>query len=313
MMVSSVGVSGGATGDLSDQPTRLEERMASLRRFLNSLGLVRRGWLVPGLGLILATLLVAAACGGDGDDEGEADSTPSPQATSPSQATPTGGSGDEMPGGETPGGETPGGGTPGTDVSSELLSLGQQWASGSAKVTYELEFTEDGETQRGEMILTWQPPNWRMDMSGDITGGAGALTMITVDGDVYLCTSGQCLSLSGGPDDQAAPIPFAGFFADPDALVDQFLGDVPPGLDIGRSTRTIAGEEALCFSVSGTVEGETGESDLCFAQDGLMLLMSASFSGPEESGDFRFEATEVDRNVTSADFEPPYPVTDLPS
>ncbi len=58
--------------------------------------------------------------------------------------------------------------------------------------------------------------------------------MITVDGDVYLCTSGQCLSMSGVPADQAAPIPFAGFFAAPDALVDQFPCDVPAGLDIGR-------------------------------------------------------------------------------
>ncbi len=271
--------------------------------------------MVPGLGLILATLLVAAACGGDRDDE--ADSTPSPQATSPSQATPTGGSGDEtpsggeMPGGETPGGETPGGGTPGTDASSELLSLGQQWANSSAKVTYGLGIAQGGETQQGEMTLTWQPPNWRIDMSGDLTSGAGALTMITVDGDVHLCTQGQCLSLSGGPFDQVAPIPFADFFTDPDALVDQFLGDAPPGFDIDRSTRTIAGEEALCFTVSGTVEGETGESDVCFAQDGLMLLMAVSFSGPEGSVDFRFEATEVDRNVTSADFEPPYPVIEF--
>ena len=88
--------------------------MGSLRRFLNRPRLVRRRWLVPGLGVSLATLLVAAACGGDSDDEAEADSTPSPQATSPSQATPDGGNGDESPSG----GETPGGESPGTDVSS---------------------------------------------------------------------------------------------------------------------------------------------------------------------------------------------------
>ena len=107
-----------------------------------------------------------------------------------------------------------------------------------------------------------------------------------------------------------AAIPFLGLFAQPEDLTET-IEEITAGLDVDRSQRTIAGEKGTCFSVSGSIQGEEGSAEWCFASDGLLLLFAGSSSGAD-GGEFRLEATKLDRKVSDADFKPPYPVTQLP-
>ena len=62
---------------------------------------------------------------------------------------------------------------------------------------------------------------------------------------------------------------------------------------------------ATCFSYS--VAG--AESETCFSDEGLLLYLHSGSAGSS----FTFEAKSASTDVTDADFEPPYPVTELPT
>ena len=80
------------------------------------------------------------------------------------------------------------------------------------------------------------------------------------------------------------------------------------GVEIDTFQETIAGESADCFSVSGSFEGESGDAEWCFTDDGILLRFAGTFA---DEGEFRLDATAVSRDVSDADFEPPYPVTEF--
>lgn len=246
---------------------------------------------------LAALLLIAAACGG-GQGEEAGKTTPSATGTPAAQETPTAT--------ETAAAETPGAG----DLAQELESLAKEWANKPAKVSYEFTSTSDGEEESGTMTVYWRPPDaWRFDYSDEAGGGS----VIVSGGTTYFCDQQeeQCLSMNT-PISQVVPLPFVGFFADPTALSDYIL-EVVTGLEINRSSRTIAGEDARCYSTAGTIEGQTGQAEWCFTSDGILLLLSGSSSGPTGEGSFHLEATSVSRQVSDADLEPPYPVMELPS
>ena len=74
------------------------------------------------------------------------------------------------------------------------------------------------------------------------------------------------------------------------------------GIDVSRSSESIAGTDANCFS--GNDNGDVGK--FCFSDDGLMLL---SENGSADGSSSSIKATSFSSDVSDSDFEPPYPVT----
>ncbi len=239
--------------------------------------------------LIVALLAgsIALACGDSGGDSDEADQ---PSAN------------EDVDGGDE--GEN-GGDEPSGDAASELGDLAGEFRAEEFKIVY-ASSTGTGEEGQGTITIYWKPPdNWRMDISS----GDGDVTMLNVDGTAYFCSSeggvSQCLE---SPIAQDLPLPFLSVFTDPDGL-NELIDTSFTGVDVDRSDRTIAGESANCYSIAGTIEGETGSAEYCFGDNGVLLLLSA---GSDEEGEFRLEATSVEDSVSDSDLEPPYEVTEFP-
>lgn len=230
--------------------------------------------------VFITGLLVFAACGGDDDNNGgepaATDAADGGDTTPADGATPDDSSGDG-----------------GTDLD-DLLASGEQV---EVKVVYDF----SGAGLDGTMTLYSKPPSRsRVDFSG----ADGDFTIITTAENTYLCSEGSCLASPAGV--ASAGVPFLNFLTSPEDL--QGLVGESLGVDVDQSSATIAGEDATCFTAAGTVAGETGSGTFCFADDGIMLRLDAS-SG---EGDFALNATSVDRSVSDSDFEPPFPVEEIP-
>jgi hypothetical protein len=269
-------------------------------------------WLIALLAVFSLTMLLAAACGGSGDSDGSdngatatptATQTPGDQTATPA-ATQTPSDGDETP---TPTDTPDDDGTDSDDLSQELQDLASKWTDQTAKVSYDFSSEGAGEDFSGTMTLYWRFPDWRLDMSGS---DLGDVTMIATEDSTAVCTEGTCLAIANS-DSAIVPVPpFVGDFTDPDVLTSSIAGSVL-GVEIDSFQETIAGESADCFSASGSVEGESGSTEWCFTDDGILLRSFSTFEEDGETGEFRLEATTVSRDVSDADFEPPYPVTEF--
>ncbi|MFN2545025.1 MAG: hypothetical protein ABR600_10735 [Actinomycetota bacterium] len=232
---------------------------------------------------IVGLVVVAAACGGG-------------------NGTSVGSSSGSNPPGSTPGS----GGQAGGGAVAQLKTLGVEWSKTSAKVTYGYTGGTSGAQKLGNFTLYWMPPSaWRVDL--DI---AGSTSTIIHNGDKsYVCGGGggaACVSVPGAQG--AGSLPFLGAFADPEGLSSQ-ISDALSGADLEESSDTIAGQDAKCYAASGGAAGSQGKVEWCFAKDGILLRYLASASGAGGAGSFGLEATDVSRDVSASDFEPPYPVT----
>ncbi|MDO8615016.1 MAG: hypothetical protein Q7T33_04685 [Dehalococcoidia bacterium] len=238
-------------------------------------------------------LVLASACGGD--DDSETTGTIRPTATSTGR-------------GQTPGGaeETPGasGDQNGGDAGDELKTLGKEWSTVSAKITYEFHSTFQGTTTETTMTFYSRPPDSRVDYE---TASVGKSIFIDAGGKSYICSDiagqGQCLA-SPSEGSFGSALPFFGDLASPDSIDSALAGTA--GVTIDKFEDKIAGQDASCFKASGTFAANQGESSWCFADDGLLL--SSEFKGVGGAGDFSMKATEVSRNVSDDDFKPPFDV-----
>ncbi len=231
---------------------------------------------------LTALALTAAACGGSDDDD-SGDGANGDDATA-SASVDGGDDGDEAT--ATPD-ET-------EDATSVFRGLAEEYGQIAAKVTYES--TSGGTTTT--MTIYSKSPNSRIDT---VDGDGNVTTIITTRDTSYLCSANQCIETE-------ATGSFAGLLTglfDANAIVDAAANVA--GLD--TFDEEIAGEDASCFSTSGSfLAGQgAGEATWCFASDGLLLRGSFSAAGAESS----IEATEVSRDVTDADFEPPFDVIDV--
>ena len=156
------------------------------------------------------------------------------------------------------------------------------------------------------MTLYWKPPDAQRT---DLSSSEGDVTLITTAGGSHICAPAvnQCLESPIG--DSLTP-DFFDIFTEPDILIDQ-IDAILEDLDVDRSTRTIAGQDATCFSLSGTIDGETGAVEYCFRDDGVLLLLRAG-GGPANGGggESSLEAISVEDSVSDRDLEPPYEVLD---
>ena len=242
------------------------------------------------LWIILAAALGGAlvfACGGDDNGNG-----PDPTAT-----TSNGDGATETPSATGDQGD----GTSG-DSNAELRDLAGKLADHEAKIAYDFSSSAGDIDSTGSFTLYWKPPqSWRVDMDMD---GSQA-TFITKEGKTYLCSNdggeGQCLESP-----TALPLPFLTYFTDPSSLsglVDTEIG----GIDFDRSEEQIAGQDATCYSASGSIEGQEGSAEYCFNDDGLLLRLD----GGSDAATFTLEATSVEGSVADADLELPYDILDI--
>ena len=130
-----------------------------------------------------------------------------------------------------------------------------------------------------------KPPDWRFDVTED----GDTTTYISAGGKDYICSQPD-QTCTASPVALSSALPFVGFFTNPQTL-SGFAGT-----GANHSTKTVAGEDADCYSASA--QGETGE--VCFNHDGILVSLSG--------GGLTMEATEVSGTVADSDLTPPYPV-----
>ena len=194
----------------------------------------------------------------------------------------------------------------GDDVSDELRDLAGQFGITEVRVTYDFSGPGVGPADfESQMILYSKPPDrWRMD----IASPAGDISMIFDGESTLICASeggeGTCLE---SPLGDVFGVPFFNIFTDPGEIDD--LVETALGVEVSRSSREIAGQDANCFSFSGGIDDASGAGEYCFRDDGVLLLLRAE--GVDGDEDFKIEATEVRDSVSDSDLEPPYEVLDL--
>ena len=252
-----------------------------------SLGSTNR-WILPAAGLVvlvLAIVLIVALCSGGGDD-GDQSAGGLPTAT---ESTEDEGGGEETSEPTTEQEE---------DAAAALQDLSGAYEGATARVTYDFTSLSFGQSTTGTMILYSDPPNARTDHKNTSTGET--ISFISKGDQSFVCTEGQCFAYPVGA--AVNPIPFVSQYAEPGAINSIVAGVA--GVDVQTTEEEIAGIDARCFHLASAGADLTW----CFGDDGLLLL------GASKSADVEFEmrATEVNRNVADADFEPPFPVTEFP-
>jgi len=248
----------------------------------------RGGWLIVIPSLVAGLSLILAACGGDDEKTDGDGGTP--------MATESDGGGDETPD------ATEDGGGAGGDGASDLSALAGEYGDFTGVVKYETSgFDGDAFTS---MTIYRDAGRSRVDYEG--ADGSGSF--ITTEEGSFACAENQCIKFAAGQgvDPTAA---FAAFLSA--ESIEASYGDIPEGVDVEESSEEIAGVDATCYSYAGDLdETEAGDEsgEICFAESGLLLRLK--FTGA--SGGGMFEAVEASEDVSEADFEPPFPVTELP-
>jgi len=249
-------------------------------------------WAIRALALIaVLSLSVALVAGCKSSDKKNDNKTPTSGETPEASQTPSDGGG----GG---GGD---GGDEGVQDLERLASQASEEFTGS--VSYRTTTEAGGQTTEQEWDITQRPPSdYRFEIV-DSEGGQETRTIVIQTAEKsYICSSasGSETCLSSEQTDQ-----YTGLFAP--------LSDVPASIAQGadslglvdKSERDIAGISATCFTYS--LAG--AESEICFSGEGLLLYLRSESAGSS----YTFEATSASTDVSDSDFEPPYPVTELPT
>jgi hypothetical protein len=239
---------------------------------------------------VLISSMLAWACGGGGEEKPSGPTAPA--ATSPAGKTPAAGETPTV--GETPEAQAGGG---------EFSGLADKFGKATFKVTYQLSGGGAAATQ-GSMIWYKKGDNLRMDIAGEVAGQQGNVILIILPDTTYYCTSAPEMGESGTC--FSAPSEAGQGVSQTAADLEKTLTD--PNLEVvSTSSRSIAGEDAKCYTVrSPDIEGE---AELCMSGDGVPLFSKETVQGAETT----MEATDFSHNVSDSDFEPPYPVSAMPS
>lgn len=253
-------------------------------------------FMLMALAAVLVLALSAACGGGDDDDDNTGDDGGSTTSATATEDTGGDDGGDES---ATPTEDT--GGDDGGLTDEQLSELADRYDTFRGMVTYQI---TGGTADDALSSMTF----WRSDTASryDITDDTGTTTVIESDA-LYFCADESCIKYDA---DNSTGNPFALFTSlfSAEAIQAEF-GDLS-GIDVEESSDTIAGLDASCFHYSGDLDPDTEgdeSGEICFAENGMMLRLAS-----DDAEDFgSFEATEVTTDISDADFEPPYPVTDL--
>jgi hypothetical protein len=178
----------------------------------------------------------------------------------------------------------------------EFGGLADKFGKATFKVTYQVSTGGATPTQGS---ITWykKGDNLRMDIAGGILGQQVSSVLIIRPDISYICSEGSCFEVPA----------IAGGYSALVTQVEKALTD--PSVNVlSTSSRNIAGEDAKCYTVSGP--GIEGQAETCLSGEGVPLYAKEMALGVETT----MEATDVSRDVSDSDFEPPYPVSgELPS
>lgn len=251
---------------------------------------------MPLAGLVLGATLTFGACGGDDKkDDGGTAKTPATERTASGDADPT---------------KTSDGGTASGDLK-ELQKLAEKFAESTFQAVYTVAGGEAGSPlQDGTITIYKDGPNkLRFDIKAEQDGEVFEGAFIQSDTGSYFCIvggefgallgdeAGDGICTKSDPQDPSNPVA---------SLADEF-GD----LDIGnveiksKEDRKIAGQDGTCYVVFDKDVNET--TTTCFNDDGVLLAIES-----QAADGLSFEATSVEGDVSDSDFEPPYPVQEIP-
>lgn len=167
----------------------------------------------------------------------------------------------------------------------------------SYKVTYKV--TVSGATGlSGDQTWYVKPPRSRFDFSNTLGGQKTTISSFTLPEGSYYCfaavpADAQCFTVTGvgSPLDQnAAVVAQRGIIDHPEQYGATF-----------KETKTLAGQQALCYDVTGTAPGALSAGTFCYSKEGIALLSSFSVGGAAWST----EATEFSTRVPDSDFTLP--------
>lgn len=168
------------------------------------------------------------------------------------------------------------------------------------KVTYKLTATGAGaDAFSGEQSWYFKPPRARFDFGSTFGGQKTTISFFSLPEGSFYCFAGggstQCLSIAGvgSPLDQNLAASFQ------QSLIqhpDQYGGTF-------TQTKTIAGQQALCYDVKAVATAAAGLSagTFCYSKEGIALLSQFTASGSSWS----MEATSVSTTVPDSDFTLP--------
>ena len=228
-------------------------------------------------GALAIALVTATACAGAQPATGGAPSTLAPVAA-PSTTTPAAAS--------TPT-AAPSSGPSITDV----LKAGKL---ATYKVTYKWTIVTGGQTIDSQQTWFYKPPKARFDYA--LGQGAGSFSMFVLEDGTYICTSAGGTSFCQKSPQQAAvqQNPAADFDLQLNARPDQFNATY-------QGARSIAGQQAQCYSVKSVAATAFGDVTSCYSATGVPLLTQMRSPG----SDLTMEATAFSTTVTDADFTLP--------
>ncbi len=200
-----------------------------------------------------------------------------------------------------------------TQEQSELKALASRIPEApAAKIVYDLSSTFGGKPH-GTWTLIQRPPDFRMDVVTIQDGDTELVaTAILVDGEGTVCGRigdiGTCTPVSS---DEAKSQKEA---LSPAFNVPQAMAEETEKFEVLKvEERTIAGESARCFSVTSDQVGLLfHEGEICISDDGLLLVLKDFVTAAQFTREFIIKATEVNRTVSDADFEFPFPAPDRP-
>lgn len=171
------------------------------------------------------------------------------------------------------------------------------------KITYKITASGQGaEAMSGDQTWYFKPPKSRFDFSSTFGGQKTTISFFSLPDGSYYCFGGpgqpvSCLSVGGvgSPLDQNAA-----------AVTQRSLIENPGGFGANyKETKTIAGQQALCYDVTGAA-GTFSGGTFCYSKTGLALLSTFSVQGATWS----MEATNVSTTVPDSDFTlPAKPIT----
>lgn len=229
--------------------------------------------LLPSVALILAS-----ACGGSQSVSGSA----APTATTAATAAATAGTTT----------------VPSTAAGPSLTDVLKAGKLASYKVTYKWTVTGGGQSIDSTQTWYYKPPKARFDYSLGPAAGGAAFSIFVLEDGTYLCTNAGGVAFCQKTTQQVAfqQNPAADFDLQVLGRPDQFNATV-------QGSRTIAGQQAQCFSVKAAA-GTFGDVTSCYSATGVPLLTQMTSQGST----FSMEATAFSATVADSDFQLPGPV-----
>jgi hypothetical protein len=159
------------------------------------------------------------------------------------------------------------------------------------KVTYKMTVTGAGDTG-GEQTWYFKPPRSRFDFSTTAGGQKTTISLFSLPEGTFYCFGtgavSQCVTASG----VGSPLD-----SNPAATVQRALLENPAQYGATfKETRTIAGQQGLCYAVAASTTFQSGT--FCYTKEGLALLSQFTAAGSTIS----MEATQLSTTVPDSDF-----------